>query len=150
MWLYQFHANLCAQTGWEVWSTPLVGTGTRWANQPAPWSLFATPTETRKPGCALPDGWTGVDVKTLAQTWADQQFGMAGVMLKAADEGSTSGWKKFYSAESSAVPLIDITYNFRPNPATGLNVSHRGDHSGVTYHLLASWSIGRQSGDAAM
>lgn len=133
LWLYAVHSYSCSARNWEVWSTPLVGTGTRWANQPAPWNLFATNGTTRghDGGCA-PD-WVPTTITNLAQAWSDQGFTNAGVMLKAENEGDSYGWKKFSSAEGGAVPHVDITYNTRPSPVTGLNVSDRGDSGEVTY-----------------
>lgn len=55
------------------------------------------------------------------------------MLLKAADENDSYAWKKFSTGEGGAVPHVDITYNAPPNPATGLNVSDRGDNGGITF-----------------
>ncbi|HVK20012.1 MAG TPA: DNRLRE domain-containing protein [Actinokineospora sp.] len=133
LWLYENWSYSCSARNWEVWSTPLVGTGTRWSNMPAPWNKWATPNDTRGHDAGCGANWTGVDIKTLAQTWSDQNFTNAGVMLKSESETDSYGWKKFSSSEGGAVPHIDITYNTRPSPSTGLNVTDRGDTGGVTY-----------------
>src|SRR5262249_3340735 len=36
LWLYEFWSYSCSARDWEVWDTALVGTGTRWSNQPNP------------------------------------------------------------------------------------------------------------------
>lgn len=134
LWLYEFHSFSCSPRNWQVWSTPLVGTGTRWANQPQPWTHWATSNATRGANGSCPADWVDVDIRNLAQAWADQGFTTAGVMLSAENESDTNGWKKFSSIEGGDVPHIEITYNLRPNAATGLTVSDRADSGGgVTY-----------------
>jgi hypothetical protein len=131
LWLYATHSWSCSARDWEVWSTPLVGTGTRWSNQPAPWAHWATPNVTTGYSTSCNDAWVNVGITNLQQAWSDEGFTNAGVMLNARDENDSFAWKKFSSAEGGAVPHVDITYNTRPSPATGLNVSDRGDHAGT-------------------
>ncbi|HET9143025.1 MAG TPA: DNRLRE domain-containing protein, partial [Actinophytocola sp.] len=133
LWLYATHSYSCNARWWEVWSTPLVGTGTRWSNQPAPWNVWSSNVTTSGYSGGCPANWVSTDIRTLQQAWADQGFTNAGMMLKALNESDSYGWKKFSSAEGGAVPHIDVTYNTPPNPTTGLNVSDRGDSGGVTY-----------------
>ncbi|MFL6145144.1 MAG: RICIN domain-containing protein [Labedaea sp.] len=138
LWLYETWSYSCSARNWEVWSTPLVGTGTRWVNQPAPWSLFATNSATLGHDAGCNPNWISTDTSGLQQAWSDQGFTLAGVMLKAQNESDSYGWKKFSSAEGGAVPHIDVTYNLPPSPTTGLNVSDRGDSGGVTYTRSAT------------
>lgn len=138
LWMYATHSWSCNARNWEVWSTPLVGTGTRWSNQPAPWTHWATNSATTGHSAPCPDNWVSTDIRNLAQAWSDQGFTNAGVMLKASDENDSYAWKKFSSAEGGAVPHVDITYNTKPSPVTGLNVSDRGDNGGVTYTRSAT------------
>lgn len=133
LWLYATHSWSCGARNWQIWSTPLVGTGTRWSNQPAPWTHWATSGATRGYSTSCDDGWIATDILGLQQAWSKEGFTNAGVMLKAENEGDSYGWKKFSSAEGGAVPHVDVTYNTQPSPATGLTVSDRGDNGGVVY-----------------
>lgn len=62
-------------------------------------------------GCA--EGWHDIDIKTLAQKWADGNTNH-GIALQATSESDNLGGKYFRSAESWVPPTLVITYNRPP------------------------------------
>ncbi|MGW3961041.1 RICIN domain-containing protein [Amycolatopsis sp. NPDC005003] len=133
LWLYATHSYSCSARNWEIWDTALVGTGTRWSNQPNPYTRWATTGATLGHDSACADNWIGTDIPNLIGAWAANGVTTGSMVLKAESETDTYGWKKFSSSEGGAVPHLDVTYNTRPNPAAGLSVSDRGDNGGATY-----------------
>lgn len=130
--LYATHSYSCSARNWEVWDTDLVGTGTRWANQPPPFSRWASTNVTRGFSSSCAAGWVPTDVAGLIGAWARTGVSTGSMVLKAENESDTFGWKKFSSAEGGQVPHLDVTYtNNAPNPATGLTISDRVDTGGV-------------------
>lgn len=130
--LYAIHSSGCQPRNWEVWDTALVGTGTRWSNQPNPYTRWAVSNVTRGNNACGPT-WTQTDVTRLLDYWASINVATGSMVLKAENESDTLGWKKFSSAEGGATPHLTVTYNTRPKPATGLNVSDRGGTNSAVY-----------------
>lgn len=62
-------------------------------------------------GCA--EGWHDIDIKTLAQKWAEGNTNH-GIGLQASNESDNLGGKYFRSAESWVPPTLVITYNRQP------------------------------------
>lgn len=121
--MYQFHSYSCTARGWEVWSSNLASTATRWTNKPALGSRWATSSDTRGYSASCADGWSQVPIVSLAQAWADSTSTTAGVALLAASETDSYGWKKFNSADNGTnIPTATITYNSYPNKPT--NAGH--------------------------
>ncbi|KFD42603.1 hypothetical protein IU11_19475 [Cellulosimicrobium sp. MM] len=117
--LGQFHSYSCEPRAWEVWSTGLASTGSRWANQPAWGTRWATSTDTRGYNSGCPLNWSYVLITSLAQAWADNTLGTQAIGLRAASETDSYGWKKFYSADNgTSVPTVSVTYNSYPNVST--------------------------------
>jgi hypothetical protein len=106
--VHQNWSASCRPRGWEVWSAPAAGGGTRWANQPVADLLRASSTETRgHTACAA--GWAGVDVTELVRTWTSTGSPAGSVQLRASDEGDPLGWKRIGAAESADPPHLEIT-----------------------------------------
>lgn len=133
LWLYATHSYSCSARNWEVWDTALVGTGTRWTNQPAPYTRWLTTPTTRGNGVNCDDAWISSPVTNLVTAWSNGGIGTGSMVLKAENETDSYGWKKFSSGEGGAPPHLEVTYNTRPNPATGLAISDRGDHGGAVF-----------------
>jgi RHS repeat-associated protein len=131
--LYEWHAWSCSARDWEIWDTGLVGSGTNWNSQPPWYTRWSTTSETKGYSASCNDGWVSGDIRGLVQLAADNGSGTVGVMAKAANEKDNFGWKKFDSAQAGGVPHLTVDYNSRPDPATGLDVSDRGDSNGQTY-----------------
>ncbi|MGY0460029.1 DNRLRE domain-containing protein [Kitasatospora sp. cg17-2] len=121
--LFDYHSWDCTKpTAWEVWDTGTSTTGTRWTAQPTWYGRYATSTETRGQNCAN-GGYVNADVTSLLQNWAGQTtVTKQGLGIRAANEGSTLGWKRFYSGNAAAaqIPRLKVTYNYRPRTGTDL------------------------------
>ncbi|MFM9615526.1 DNRLRE domain-containing protein [Streptomyces niveiscabiei] len=119
--LYNYHSWSCEARPWEVWSAGDADADTRWGNQPARLQKVATSTETRSGTCKTA-GWVSADVTSLAQTWASAKAETGSIALKAADESDTYAWKRFYSSESTAeqIPQLTVSYNYRPRAGNNL------------------------------
>ncbi|MDN3026666.1 DNRLRE domain-containing protein [Streptomyces sp. S.PB5] len=119
--LYNYHSWSCETRPWEVWAANGADTDTRWSNQPARLQKIATSTETRSGSCKNA-GWVSADVTSLARTWASAKAETGSIALKAADESDTYAWKRFYSSESTAeqIPQLTVSYNYRPRAGSNL------------------------------
>ncbi|MCS0605233.1 DNRLRE domain-containing protein [Streptomyces sp. LP11] len=118
--LWNYHSWSAEARGWEVWAADPADKNTRWTKQPAMKEKIATSTETKP---ATSPGWVSADVTKLAQTWSSAKAETGSVALKAADEGDTYGWKRFYSAntaEQDKIPTLEVTYNYRPGAGSNL------------------------------
>ncbi len=107
--LHQDWSSSCRPAAWEVWSSPVVGPATRWANQPAADRAWATSTETRGNNASCAPGWTEVDVTELVRSWAAATAPNGTMQLRAGNETDPLGWKRFGSAESPNVPQLQVT-----------------------------------------
>ncbi|WP_327695484.1 DNRLRE domain-containing protein [Streptomyces sp. NBC_00459] len=119
--LYNYHSWSCETRPWEVWAANGADTDTRWSNQPARLEKIATSSETRGASCDNA-GWVSADVTSLAQTWASAKAETGSIALKAANESDTYAWKRFYSSESTAeqIPQLTVSYNYRPKSGSNL------------------------------
>ncbi|AUG81925.1 hypothetical protein CFP65_7341 [Kitasatospora sp. MMS16-BH015] len=120
--LFNYHSWSCESRPWEVWAANGGDTNTRWTNQPALLEKATTSTETRGPNCAKGPGWVTADLTRLAQTWSSAKAQTGSIAIKAADENDTYGWKRFYSSESTAeqIPQLTVSYNYRPRNGSNL------------------------------
>ncbi|MET9467673.1 DNRLRE domain-containing protein [Streptomyces sp. NPDC006544] len=121
--LWNFHSGNtdCQPYPWEVWSAGAATTASRWTNQPAMATKYATSTQTKgNPGCtAAPDGWIDADVTSLVQTWASAKANSSSMGLRASSEAVTTQWKRVNSANATSnVPKLTVTYNYRPRTGT--------------------------------
>lgn len=122
--LWNFHSANgadCKAQPWEVWSTGLASTSSRWTAQPAWTAQKATSTETRgNTACAsAPDGWINADVTTLAQEWASAKTARGDMGIRASGESVVAQWKRVNSANAASnPPKLTVTYNYRPRTGT--------------------------------
>jgi hypothetical protein len=98
--LYEWYSYSCTPANWEVWDTGLASTATRINNQPAWYGRWAVSSQTLGygPGCA--EGYVKADVTGLFQSWVNHNAGLVSMGLKAENEASNLGWKKFLSGLS--------------------------------------------------
>ncbi|MBT2469656.1 RHS repeat-associated core domain-containing protein [Streptomyces sp. ISL-66] len=121
--LWNFHSGNtdCQAYPWEVWSAGAATTASRWTNQPAMTTKYATSTQTKgNPTCtAAPDGWIDADVTSLVQSWASAKANASSMGLRASSEAVTTQWKRVNSANAAAnPPKLVVTYNYRPRTGT--------------------------------
>ncbi|WP_406115500.1 DNRLRE domain-containing protein [Kitasatospora purpeofusca] len=121
--LFNYHSWDCTKpTAWEVWDTGPAKTTTRWTTQPTWYQRYAGSTATKGQNCAN-GGYVDADVTSLLQYWAGQTtVTKQGLGIRATNEGSTLGWKRFYSGNAAAaqIPKLSVTYNYRPKTGTDL------------------------------
>jgi acetyl esterase/lipase len=117
--LYQVEALSCTATEVDVYeAADEFSNSTTWNTQLPIGPLYASASAAHGyTGCATP-GWVmistggdgGLGMIDLVQGWADGDSNN-GVMLRAASETSTSGYKKFNSADAgSNVPTLSVTF----------------------------------------
>lgn len=121
--LWNYHSWSCTAAGWEAWRTDYVDSSVRWTAQPAARARVGTSTETRGYSSSCGDGYVYIEVGGALQYAADTSSTSASVMLRATSETSTSGWKRFDSAEGAHPPLVSITYNSAPSVPASLAVA---------------------------
>lgn len=133
--LNEFHSWSCTPANWQVWDTTPADWDTRWSNQPAWWAHYATSSATKGFSSACPAGQVTVPITSLVQKWANASPAIwFGIGLKAENETSNFGWKRFYSGETTLSPLVWVHYNAIPKDPTGLTVSPAGSVvGGVRY-----------------
>ena len=125
LYLVEHHSWSCQARNWQVWATGLASSGTRWSSQPAWVGHYSTSSQTRGYSSSCPDGDVIANVTSLMQANALGAPGSNfGIGLKAENEADNYAWKRFYSNEAGAGPIIWVNYNTRPNVPTGLRVSH--------------------------
>ncbi|MFC5054308.1 RHS repeat-associated core domain-containing protein [Saccharothrix xinjiangensis] len=141
--LYAIHSAGCTERNWEVWDSPPVSTSTRWSNQPNPTWRVATSSSTKGGGAGCPAAWVDAGVKSLVQEWAADRLSTGAVMLKAASETDSAGYKEFSSAEGAHVPHLDVTYNTTPGATSDHAISDRSDIGGtvVTRSLTPTLAV---------
>lgn len=102
-------SSSCQPQSWEVWSSQPVGPATRWDNQPAGERRWATSTATKGHDAGCAPGWINVDVTELVKAWVQAGATSGTVLLRATDETSPQGWKRFSSGEGMNVPALGVT-----------------------------------------
>lgn len=140
--LYNYHSWSCETRPWEVWAANGADTATRWSNQPARLQKIAAPTETRSSTCNNA-GWVNADITSLAQTWSSAKAETGHIALKAANEADTYAWKRFYSSESTAeqIPQLTVNYNYRPKSGANLQAGPPFYMQGGIYRVNSTTPI---------
>ncbi|MCX5214373.1 DNRLRE domain-containing protein [Kitasatospora sp. NBC_00240] len=133
--LYNFHSYSCTAAEWEVWDTDYAQTITRWDSQPYWGRERAWSTQTRDVDSGDPQqctngdgsGWVSADITGLVAEWAASGKDVNALGLKADNETSNNGWKRFFSSEGDAPPYLSVTYNTPPAaPQTAMTPSVPG------------------------
>lgn len=120
-------AYSCTASPVELWQTGPIGSGTTWNNQPAWSSRVATANVAKgNEGIGCGDGSVEFDatgaVRTAASSgWPDLTLG-----LRASDEGSATGWKRFDDN-----PSLAIDYNTVPNTPDQLSIDGKSCGAGT-------------------
>jgi hypothetical protein len=121
---YGTHSYSCTPAWVQAWQVGDVSSGTRWPGS------FTTVLEAvnvaHKPSCSN-DRWIEFNVTAAAQNLASAGGSTLGIGLKAADEASSTGWKRYrYDA------TLSITYNPAPQAPSGLGFTSPREASCVT------------------
>jgi len=126
--MYEWYSYSCQPAAWEVWDTGVANTATRINSQPTWYGRWAVPTVTTGYSASCGAGYVDVDVTNLFASWVNFSAGLVSMGLKAANEASNSGWKKFNSANAGAgIPIVYINYNTQPGVPTALKMDPQPD-----------------------
>lgn len=118
--LYNWHSYNCGSQGWEAWKTSYVNYTARWNNQPTWVQKDGTSSVSKGNTCAA--DWVEISVaKTFGGAFSAGDS-TANVGLKATNETSNGGWKKFSSSEAGAKPYVQVVWNRTPNVPTGWSI----------------------------
>lgn len=106
--LWNFHSGNtdCSAQPWEVWTAHGPTTASRWTNQPAMVTKYATSTQTRgNQACtSAPDGWVNTDVTSLVQQWANNKWAFSSMGLRSTDENNIKHSTRTPTARRSRPP----------------------------------------------
>jgi RHS repeat-associated protein len=120
MSVYETWSYSCQKTVMEAHRITSAWDGgtTVWSNQPGFGGVdgrVSAAAGNTQAGCG--PAWQQVDISGLVADWYNGVAPPYGVLLKAADEGDSNGWKRFAGAGTPNPPLLDITYeSYGTNP----------------------------------
>ncbi|MFE7129538.1 DNRLRE domain-containing protein [Streptomyces sp. NPDC057638] len=134
--LWNHHSWSCAANKWEVWDTPGATTASRWGDQPGWNNLWATTSATKGHSSGCADGWVNQNITSLATAWAANGNGTNHLGIRATDETTPDGWKRFHSGNAATnTPFISVTYNTPPTAGRPMAAS-----PGRTFPALRNWT----------
>lgn len=146
MYLVNNHSYSCSNRSVEIYrvTEPWVYTGAHtWAQRPSTGASIPGAGRSFAEGysSSCPDAWVGMDITYAVERWANGTWGSYGVMVKAASETDSYGWKKFWSANlreedyglnrDAFRPYLEVHYN-RPPVINSLAPAN-----GTTFHALS-------------
>lgn len=112
MWVYGSHSYSCTAYPVQAWRTGVFSSGTTWAT--SSWGAHqSTQSLAHKPACNNAR-FIGFDVLEGARAVASVNANSLSLGLKAENEGSSTGWKRYEGSTAS----LSITYNRRPSTPT--------------------------------
>ncbi|HET9653906.1 MAG TPA: DNRLRE domain-containing protein [Kineosporiaceae bacterium] len=118
--LYETWSYSCQAREVEAWDTTIASTATRWTNQPGWGSKQGSVSVAQGFSSACGSGWIGIPLTGMLQTWQAAGWTQGSVVVKAASETDSYGWKKFASSETTHVPQIVFEYNRAPETPSGV------------------------------
>ena len=107
--LHQEWSWSCTPAEWQVWTAAPAAVETRWATQPEAEQLWAASGDTRGNQAACAAGWSEVDVTDVVRAWTAAGTPTGSVLVRATDEASPAGWKRFGSGDGLFPPALEIT-----------------------------------------
>jgi hypothetical protein len=136
----------------ELWNAGTSGTmsnSSTWNNAPGPITKYASTTDVRGTGCTGGPGFirlqtggqSGYTVGKMVHNWT-HGGSENGIIIKAASETSTSGWRKFSSAQgpSSQHWIMHVGYDHYPAAPGAIAPAAGGIVTGPSVTLSASYS----------
>lgn len=134
--VYETWSYSCTAAGMNVFNASPATTSTRWTAQPGSGTTVWGSVNVAKgfsSGCGA--GWVNVPMTSLFQALStNTAVTSTAVLLKAASETDSNGWKKFSSMEGANPPKFTLTYDRKPNVAGAPVLGGAGQSSsGVWY-----------------
>jgi hypothetical protein len=126
--LYETDSGSCTPSEVDVYdpSDPWDSSVT-WNSKPSAETLYASTNAAYGYDASCPAQWVGISdggqdglsLDVLVQSWVDGSPN-DGLLVMAASENTTSGWKKFKSSEASGshAPTLSVTYNLLPDDSS--------------------------------
>ena len=126
--LWNHHSWTCSSRNWTITHGAAATKSTTWHNPPDLWSPSVTTGSTRGYSSSCADGWSNVDITTIARHWASPITGRDSysLRLKANSETNNTYWKRFYSSDYSSAgrrPHISYDLNRYPNRPTNVRIA---------------------------
>lgn len=112
--LYETWSWSCDARAFVVYDAAVTSAATRWSNQPGAGALRGTTSVAKGFSSACPAGRVSVDITSAAKAWQSTSASQVGLTLRAGDETTVYGWKKFASSETANKPFITVSYNRVP------------------------------------
>src|SRR5690606_26841175 len=121
MYLWNYWSSTCSQVPWRAYRGDSPTTSSTMNNyiyyyNPPTYSWeTAGHTSGSTPYCS--QAWSSIDISPFMPIWSSSASTWQGIMIMSDNESSSTGWKRFYSLESSNPnkPHISFTYNRLPN-----------------------------------
>jgi len=108
----------CNPATTELWWTGGINSSSTWEN--TGWlGGQSSNTSAQRDGCGQGQGWRDFDALGMLRYTADVDATQITMGLKAADEGSMAGWKRFRNDAK-----LSVTYNRPPNAPTNVKLSN--------------------------
>ncbi|WP_406054523.1 DUF6531 domain-containing protein [Kribbella sp. NBC_00889] len=122
--LWETYSASCTPTTFEVHSSDLASTASRWSAQPSYSSTVSGSVQVAKGySSACPGAKVTVPLASALYTgWQASPASTVAVALVAANENDSGSWKRFHSNEGSYPPNVLITYNRAPSQTTAPKV----------------------------
>jgi RHS repeat-associated protein len=131
--LYEFHSYSCTAAVVYAQSTSaLASSATRWASQPGVSGASSSASFAKGYSSSCPGGRVSIPVTAQVQAWSTGTATTQGLRLWASETFS-SGWKMFYSIESSQDPVLSFTYNRAPATPAKPTVDNSAVWNSVPY-----------------
>ncbi len=115
--LYEFYSYSCTKTPFSVYSSAATDSSTTWNTQPSVGSQYGSLSVAKGYSSSCAGGRVSVPITGLVDAWSNNAYSTGWLRLSAS-ESDSSGWKKFYSVNSSQNPYLSFTYNRKPNAAS--------------------------------
>lgn len=131
VFMNNYHSATCTPQPWEMYVSGVPDRNSRWSNQPALYGLAAAGDMTRDKDtgdahqCDGDNAWISADVTGTLQGMMDQRWTTLSLGMKAKNESTVNGWKRFYSGNTNAYPKMNIVWNSYPD-VTDLQVGPVG------------------------
>ena len=146
--LFESWSWSCTASPVNVYSAGAASTSTRWSAQPVIGAQAGTGSFAAGHDSGCPAKWQGIDITSLASTWASNADATGSIAFKAGSETDNNGWKRFSSKEGANPPSITVTYNRAPNTAAAPTFIASGTYQSIGYVVGGKITFTTKASDA--
>lgn len=115
--VYGLHSYSCTAATTDAYLTNAISSSSTWSSVGAG-TVVGSRTESQRSSCGTA-GWKEFNVTNAMKSLADNNWSTASLGLRARDEGSMAGWKRF--TENAT---LSASYNRAPNKPTSVQLSN--------------------------